>query len=1052
MEKITLFIFLFALPFLGISQTDPASPWDFNDSEDGWTGTSGSMSTEKQPTFYELTTGGGNNPQLQFSGDILTTDGAYLAITLKNSSATGPTFLRAMFPKDGGYHYPAIAISNSDTEYKTYYLFLTQSELQITDWTGTITDFRIQFKTDNDTSGGTTYSGSGDIIELDKMELLTEIPAKNSYQFDNDTFLEGWTNDGGAALSVSNGQMEFTPTDNVASKIEQSWHPIASTSNAYVHIRYKNLSSLNDEIQFSWRKGSADGGAVYYAFIIKTGMSLTDEFTDVVLDLNDLKGADWSDQDAYLFTMNYREAVSNKPDDADKLIIDRIEFTNSPVEERLNYTFDNTLFSEGFSAYGGGVVSQPVSGELELDVSAKSYPRIAQDSLFYVDADATKIVSIAFRNPTDANELRISVPKDNTASPSYKHYDNVITANLATSQTIVVDLTNTFWTGNVQGIEFQFRHNTGSVQSYSGTIYIEDIMFGARGWTGAVDTDWETATNWQGDIAPGLTPANDVVILGNSANYPTITGAQTLLVNSGIEVTIAPNAMLTNNGTITNSAGTVTFESDATGSAYIGESSGTFTGDFVVERYIPARRAFRMLSTPVTTDDFISDNWQQSTHITGSVGGSNGFDDSETGNSSMYTMDNTDASWDAIANTDATILSAGTPYRIMIRGDKTIDLTDNAAPATATTLIATGTLAEEGDDQDALTLNENSEGFSFIGNPFQAPVDMDYILSNNNDDVSPTYYWVWDPNLGDRGAYTTVTVAGGAATAGSDANQYLQAGQAAFVQTVSSPTTGVSLIFAQAAKHTDDAETAVFKTSGKSSKASKLSLNLYESSALAENKSASDGLLVVFDDAYTNAVNTFDAAKFSNLDENFSTSNEGNLLSIEQRALPTVSDEISLAITKYRNTAYTIVVEASAMTGETGYLYDAYADAFTEIPQDGTVEYSYTVDADDDDSIASDRFSVRFSKVLSVSDVAIQQILVYPNPVSNGVLYIQVPQNTDDLEVTIYNTMGAQLYSEDGFEAGSKAEINTTFASQKGMYFVRLTSKGNSTIKKIIIK
>lgn len=159
-----------------------------------------------------------------------------------------------------------------------------------------------------------------------------------------------------------------------------------------------------------------------------------------------------------------------------------------------------------------------------------------------------------------------------------------------------------------------------------------------------------------------------------------------------------------------------------------------------------------------------------------------------------------------------------------------------------------------------------------------------------------------------------------------------------------------------------------------------------------------------------------------------------------------------MAITTYRNTEYTIVAEGSSLAGETGFLLDAYTNVSTEIPANGTVNYSYSVDTEDAASIASDRFVISYaSKALSVSDTEIEQIQLYPNPVNNGEFYIQVPQNMDDLEVSVYDALGAQLFSKNSFQVGSKAIINTNFAQKKGLYFVRINSKGNSTIKKLII-
>jgi hypothetical protein len=87
-------------------------------------------------------------------------------------------------------------------------------------------------------------------------------------------------------------------------------------------------------------------------------------------------------------------------------------------------------------------------------------------------------------------------------------------------------------------------------------------------------------------------------------------------------------------------------------------SGNTISGDVIVERYIPlGKRAFRFLTPGVSTTNFILNNWQLGTHITGSTTVANGFDITSTGNPSMYTYNNQATSgtgWTAIANTDVT--------------------------------------------------------------------------------------------------------------------------------------------------------------------------------------------------------------------------------------------------------------------------------------------------------------------------------------------------------------------------------------------------------------
>ena len=574
-------------------------------------------------------------------------------------------------------------------------------------------------------------------------------------------------------------------------------------------------------------------------------------------------------------------------------------------------------------------------------------------------------------------------------------------------------------------------------------------------WNGAINSDWTNAGNWDTN-APGLSPSDDVTIPSGLTNYPVLTLGQDLSLANGLSLTIAsgaslsisPTVVITNNGTVIVD-GSMTLQSDATGSAYIGSGSGTFTGDVTVERYISARRAYRQLSTPVTTSNFISNNWQQGTHITGSTAGANGFDATGSGNPSMYTFDNVAYNYVPMANTDATNLMTGQGYHMLVRGDRTTDLTNNNATPSETTLSATGTLVSENAGTSTVNVTVPEQRFVFVGNPFQAPVDMNKVITTDATNINSTYYWVWDPTLGTRGAYAAVFAATGS-TAVSDANQYLQAGQAGWVYTAAPGATQLS--FTQASKNTSVSETAVFKTTAKKASTGELRLSLYETSALAANQSAVDGILVLFDDAGNNAVDGSDAPKFTNLDETFSTSNNGTLLAIESRATPVDTDEITLSITTYRDNNYTIVAEGTAVQGEAPYLFDAYADVYTEIPQNGTVNYAYSIDDNIPASMDAERFTVVFGQqALTVSNLDIERIMLYPNPSNTGQFYLNIPQQMDDLEVTIYNALGAKLFYKTGFTAGQNVSIKTSFTRDQGLYFVNLTSKGATTTKKLII-
>ncbi|WP_243473834.1 T9SS type A sorting domain-containing protein [Winogradskyella sp. MH6] len=156
-------------------------------------------------------------------------------------------------------------------------------------------------------------------------------------------------------------------------------------------------------------------------------------------------------------------------------------------------------------------------------------------------------------------------------------------------------------------------------------------------------------------------------------------------------------------------------------------------------------------------------------------------------------------------------------------------------------------------------------------------------------------------------------------------------------------------------------KTAISKTVMNFTSQGQLRLSLYESSALGNNESPADGLLIFFDTEGNNDVDINDALDIPNLDENFSTNNNGVLLSIESRATPIDEEEIQLEVNTYRSTNYTIVAEGISMQCATAFLYDDYLGISIEIPQSGTANYDYSIISGVSASIANNRFKIIFA-------------------------------------------------------------------------------------------
>jgi hypothetical protein len=455
--------------------------------------------------------------------------------------------------------------------------------------------------------------------------------------------------------------------------------------------------------------------------------------------------------------------------------------------------------------------------------------------------------------------------------------------------------------------------------------------------------------------------------------------------------------------------GHLTLKSNATRTAIVKElgSGAAISGLVTAERYIPARRAFRLLSPGITTTTSIYQNWQENgrntaskgTHITGTTDGSNGFDATQTGNQSLYTFNNSTGTWSAIANTNSTVLTAGTPYRLMIRGDRTVSLATNTPTPTATTLRTTGTLHT---GSKAVNFNNAGSGNNlFVGNPFHAPVDLSGIVSagtNINSDI-----WVWDPTLATRGAYVSVNVGTNANTnSSSGANKFLQPGQAFFAV---SNGANAALTFTESAKGNTFSNTWRTTTPD-----AEFRIRLFYRDSFTANAPSCDGVTAEFSNDYAEGIDRNDVIKYGNLDETLSWVHEAKTFVKEQRSLPSLETEMALRISQYRQKNYTMVFEYSGDVQKEAWLYDAFLNSYQALAVGSNV-YHFNIN----DSLANDpnRFKVVFyNPNLSASRLAhLNRWSVSPNPVSGSRLFIAGPEMEGDLTASLYDIHGRLIGS-----------------------------------------
>ena len=483
----------------------------------------------------------------------------------------------------------------------------------------------------------------------------------------------------------------------------------------------------------------------------------------------------------------------------------------------------------------------------------------------------------------------------------------------------------------------------------------------------------------------------------------TITKPVTVSLNDKLYITgtLAPNGSTLN----TNDHLTLRSTSIAN-TARVAPVSGTINGDVTVERFIPARRSFRFISPSVTTTTSIKTNWMEGqvnpgvyvskddkkgygTNITGNDPTSNGFDPTITNNPSIFTFDRLDQKWVAVPNTRGT-LSAGEPYRLMVRGGRSTKMwqADNNPDSSNTILRATGKLTT---GSYFPVLSTKDTGYTFIGNPYASPVDFQKMLANSTN-IKHIYY-AYDPLVARRGSYVIYDADNNSNSipGKSKVDNNLQSGQAVFVQNTNRSS---AIAFKEEYKSTGN--TNVFRNPTKLTKLS-LQLLLNQDEGL---QNTADGVVAFFDNNYSAAIGDEDSYKFTNLDENLAINRRGTALSIEGRPSVTADDTIQLQMWQFRQKNYYLRLSASNFSPEvTAFVKDAYLHKETPVDLSTVTLYPFTIDTAQPASAAKERFSIVF-KAGTTLPVMLTNVKAYQSDEGVEVNWTaQAETNTEGYEV-----------------------------------------------------
>jgi hypothetical protein len=593
--------------------------------------------------------------------------------------------------------------------------------------------------------------------------------------------------------------------------------------------------------------------------------------------------------------------------------------------------------------------------------------------------------------------------------------------------------------------------NQGTVTLNSGKLILANNFNNASGTLSAANASLEVVGANTQSFTFGSNDIVKRVELNKSASTATVAAGK-LTITDGFK-SVA--------GTL-DAAEKIILQSTSTKTAIVEPSTAGTVTNMVVERFIPAKRAFRLLSSPVTSTTSIQYNWQENqnntspvfannsntasgygTHITGSTSGANGFDATQSGSPSLFLFDNSTQAWSAIDNTNTNFLNVGEGYRLMVRGDRSIDMNTNTPSPNNTTLRTKGTLKIG--THTVTGLSSTADAYNFIGNPYQSPVDIEAVLTSSTN-INPNYYYVWDPKVGGtngRGAYVTYTFLNNDNNvSGSLVNQYLQPMQACFVKTLANGAS--SVVFQESNKYATTNENVYRSTS---TQLPILKLNLFDLNSFQQGNTPLDGIMCLFGSDFSNELDAFDAEKLTNLDENLSLMVENSQQSIATFNDPTLTTIYPLSLSNYRHQNYVIKTELVNYDGLSPYLVDQFLGTTTALEHNGT--YAFSLDPNQTASSAIDRFKIVFqNSALSAADFS-KNIALFPNPAKAGEsFYIQ---GISQANVLVYNLLGQSLPVEVK-SLGNTLQVTPTTNLSTGVYLVSVTADGHTKQVKWIVE
>ncbi len=609
--------------------------------------------------------------------------------------------------------------------------------------------------------------------------------------------------------------------------------------------------------------------------------------------------------------------------------------------------------------------------------------------------------------------------------------------------------------------------STNGINSTAGTIE----MIGSA-------TQTVRADNFVSNTVGNITISNTTSSASSSNPSVAISALGSMLnVAGAVSFGNVSNAVLTTNDNLT-------LLSSATATARIADltnnsanSGNNISGKVVVERYIPGKRAWRLLSAPITkaSNVSMSASWQEGgrsatvnsvsnpnpgygTHISYGSPATNGYDQGINGNTSIRYLNTT--GWNGVpTGTDnASTLNAGNVadqpgYFLFVRGDRSTLLSSGTGAAASPSILRVKGNLNIGQIPISLgtTYTVGSSNFRVISNPYAAAINFKKIFDNNPANLGGTgtflnSFYMWDANItGSNGvggwvglSYNTTTSSYDKTVASSNisTNGDIQSGSAFVINFNGAGT--LTILESNKSTNSDNKQFRPAKQN------QQLRISLLAKNA-DNTVSVNDGALVLFDSSYSNLNDGADMNKMPNFAENFGVVNNGELLALERRQNINKTDTIAFRMSQMKQKNYQLELlmgDITAPKGTAAFLEDQFLQTKTPVNLKNVTTYDFSVTNNSLTSVA-DRFRLIFKpsvEYVTVKGKLIENDIAVDWKIANE-LNISRYEIERSNESMVFSTIGSLNSKGDNPAATDYKWVDANAAAGNYFYRIKSTSK-----------